>query len=333
MHSPADPLDNRNVLVTGGTGAFGRAFVQYALDQGARRVIVFSRGESAQAAMRAAFHEDDRLRFFIGDVRDLPRLRDAMRDVEICVHAAALKRVEACEQDPSEAVATNIVGTQNVARAAIECGVARAIFLSTDKAANPATLYGVTKLAAERLWIGSNIYAAGTGTRLSATRYGNVLGSTGSILPLWRHQFERGEPLVLTDAAATRFWMPMRDAVALVTLALHTMRGGEVFVPRLGAAPILDLARAVVERAGPYAAGHVEIGLRGSEKLHEELVTREEARRTFMFPTHYVIEPVARLWGAATPPSAPLVPPRFQYRSNHAEPLTVADLRDMIDNP
>jgi UDP-N-acetylglucosamine 4,6-dehydratase len=320
---PAPILAGRVVLITGGTGTFGQAFVRTALSAGARKVIVYSRGEAKQAAMAAEL-EDARMRYFIGDVRDAERLLDACRGVDVVIHAAALKRVEVCEADPLEAIATNITGTANVARACIERGVQQAVLLSTDKAAAPHTLYGQTKGVAERLWTNANTYAAGLPTRFAATRYGNVLGSTGSVLPLWKAQHARGETLAITDPAMTRFWMTIADAVRLVVDALTLMRGGEVFVPKVGAASVLTLVRA----AAPFAATRV-VGLRPGEKLHETLISADEARHTLDIGTHYVIEPEARTWGTvAALPGTP-VAPDFTFRSDTAPALSVADLERM----
>lgn len=323
------PVADRTVLVTGGVGSFGQAFVRRILALRVHRVVVLSRDEAKQAAMRQAF-DDPRLRFFVGDVRSLPRLMDAMRGVDVVVHAAAMKRIEVCEADPNEAVETNIVGTQNVARAAIANGVSRAVVLSTDKAAAPNTLYGATKLVAERLWINSNVYAAGTPTRFAATRYGNVANSRGSVMPLFRAQAAAGRPLTLTDPRMTRFWMGMDAAVDLVLLALRHMRGGEVFVPSLGAAPMHEVANAIA----PDAAIQL-VGLRPGEKLHEVLVTENEAPHTYAATFDdgccYIIEPEARTWDSLGPPDFPRVPDGFTYRSDTADPLSPAALRALIN--
>jgi UDP-N-acetylglucosamine 4,6-dehydratase/5-epimerase len=319
-------MRGHSVLVTGGTGAFGKAFVQRALAGGAGKVVVFSRDEAKQAALRVQLN-DDRVRYLIGDVRDANRLLDACRGIDVVVHAAALKRVETCEADPNEAVATNVVGTQNVARACVERGVERAVFLSTDKAAEPNTLYGATKLAAERLWLASNVYAAGTATRFSATRYGNVLGSTGSVLPLWRALVAQGEKIPVTHLGMTRFWMTMRQAVDLVELAIAEMRGGEVFVPKIGAAPLTTLADAI----SPGAEVDV-VGMRPGEKVHETLISAEEARHTYDLGTHYVIEPAERTWGSVRPlrPSR-RVCPDFRLRSDTApRQLDSRELKEML---
>lgn len=329
-----DPIAGHAVLITGGTGAFGQAFARHALDAGARKVVIVSRGEAKQAAMKAAV-PDARLRFLIGDVRDARRMAEVCRGLDVVVHAAALKRVETCEADPDEAVATNVSGTQHVARACIDRGVQRAVFLSTDKAAAPNTLYGHTKATAERAWVAANVYAAGTPTRFAATRYGNVLGSTGSVLPLWRGQFHAGLPLTLTDERATRFWMTLADAVALVHRALGDMRGGEVYVPKCKAAPILDLARAVVEGHGTYAPGHVCTGLRRGEKLHELLISDDETSVTYDRGDVFVIEPEVT-WDDVKPQHdlterlAHLTRPVAAYRSDTAPRWTVEELRRMI---
>jgi UDP-N-acetylglucosamine 4,6-dehydratase len=321
-------LAGKNILVTGGTGSFGHAFVRRAIAAGARRVVVYSRDELKQSQMAAAI-PDPSVRYFVGDVRNRDRLRLALRNVDVCVHAAALKRIETCEAEPSESVATNIAGTENVALECIAAGVEKAVFLSTDKAPNAATLYGMTKAVAERLWIRSNVYAAGTPTRLSATRYGNVLNSRGSVLELFRRQCNAGQPLTLTSEAMSRFWMTIHQAVGLVEMALREMRGGEVFVPKVGSATVLDLARAVV---GPslYAPGHTVTGLRPGERLHETLISGDEARNTYDAGSHYVIEPEARTWGEVPAPDLPRVPEDFSYRSDTNEwQYTVPELRGL----
>jgi UDP-N-acetylglucosamine 4,6-dehydratase len=325
------PIRGRRVFVTGGTGSFGHAFVRRCLALEARAVVVYSRDELKQAQL-AARVPDARLRCFVGDVRDAERLTRAMRGVDLVVHAAAMKRIDTCEANPEEAVRTNVLGTLNVAKAAVDAGAARAVCLSTDKAPNAATLYGATKFCAERLWCQANVYAAGTPTRLAAVRYGNVVGSRGSVLELFRRQYERGEPLTLTDERMTRFWMTVEDAVDLVVLALAQMRGGEVLIPKAGSCDLLTFARAVVERAGPYAPGHIVTGARATERQHETLIAADEANRAYDQGTHYVIEPESRPWGDtfATPVSP--VPPGFEYRSDtHPHPLTVTELRTMID--
>jgi UDP-N-acetylglucosamine 4,6-dehydratase len=317
-------LQDRSILISGGTGTFGRAFARRALSQGASRVVIFSRSEAKQAAMRAEFN-DPRLRWFIGDVRDARRVSEACRGVEFMIHAAALKRIETCEQDPDEAVATNVFGTQNVARACIDRGVRRAVLLSTDKAAAPNTLYGMTKGAAERLWVNSNVYAAGTQTRFSATRYGNVLGSTGSVVELWRRQTENGERLTVTDFEMTRFWMTIAQATRLVSLALNRMRGGEIFIPKVGASSLLDLCCAI----SPKVATH-RVGLRRGEKMHETLIAEDEAEYAYDHGDHFRIEP-ERSWDGSLGPEAGVKLVRGSVYRSDSSPhrLSIAELREM----
>jgi UDP-N-acetylglucosamine 4,6-dehydratase len=284
--------------------------------------VVYSRGEAKQAEMKAAIG-DDRMRYFIGDVRDPERIAEACRGIDIVIHAAALKRVEVCESDPNEAIETNIKGTQNVARACIGQGVEKALFLSTDKAAAPNTLYGSTKLVAERCWNGANIYSAGTSTRFAVTRYGNVAGSTGSVIPTWRSQASSG-PISITHLGMSRFLMSMQDAIDLVILALTDLRGGSIYVPKLKGVGILQLKDAVA----PDATFKVT-GIRPGEKLHECLITESEARTTWDCGTHFLIEPEARTWGKVAPPKGELVGRDFQYQSNTAPRFADAELAEM----
>lgn len=316
--APSSPLTGRNVFITGGSGAFGRAFTQRCLDDGAKRVVVYSRSESRQAEMKAQL-TDERLRYRIGDVRDEKRLIQAMRDADIVVHSAALKRVEVCEADPIEAVETNINGTVRVARAAIVVGAERALYLSTDKAAAPNTLYGGTKFVSERLWNSmDHSHAAGTQTRFACTRYGNVIASTGSVVPLWRAQAAAGERLSITDVRMDRFLMSMRQAVDLVVLALREMHGGEVFVPQIGAARMVDLAHAVA----PGVSVDV-VGIRPGEKIHETLITEDEQRVTTAHDGYFVIHPPH--WPAPRGRGE-----QDSYRSDTARELTMDELRELV---
>ena len=318
------PLTNRSVLVTGGTGSFGTAFVEHALSVGARKIIVLSRDELKQSEMMARFC-DPRLRFMIGSVTDSERVKRAMGGVDYVVHAAAMKQIPACEQHPAECANTNVTGTQVVALAAIDAGVKRAVFLSTDKAAQPNTHYGACKLAAERLWTQANVYAAGTRTRLVATRYGNVIGSRGSVVPLFQRQREEGL-LTVTDSRMTRFWMTIGQAADLVCLALAEGRGGEVFVPRIPTASILTVAEAI-------AAGVPikEIGIRGGEKLHETLISEDEARNAYEFQDHYRVEP-DRTWEDLPEPSGHRVPLGFTYRSDtNPDQLDADGFRQLLE--
>lgn len=321
-----NPLANRSIFVSGATGSFGNAFVRHALASGATKVVCFSRDELKQSEMRAALN-DDRVRTVIGSVTESDVVLRAMRGVDLVVHAAALKQVPACEMNPAAALDTNALGSKIVASAAIEAGVSRAIMLSTDKASAPNTHYGATKLAAERTWVLSNVYAAGTRTRLSATRYGNILNSRGSVVPLFQEQAKTGR-LTITDKRMTRYWMRLEDGVRLVELSLAESRGGEIFIPRAGSCDILTVAQAVAPGT-PY----VETGIRRGEKLHEQLISEDEARDTYDYGTHFRIEP-ERTWEYLPPPKAEKVPEGFSYTSlNNPHQLSVTDLRAMLGIP
>lgn len=316
------------MLITGGTGAFGRAFARHLLDhESPRRVCIFSRDEAKQAAMRQSF-ADERIRFFVGDVRDEARLLRACDGQDVVVHAAAMKRVETCEAEPLEAIKTNIRGTENVAGAAIATDVPRVVFLSTDKAASPLTLYGATKFTAEQLMIQANSYSAGRRTRFACTRYGNVHGSTGSVVPLFQAQHRAGQPFTVTARGMTRFWMLMAEAVHLVQYATAHMAGGEIFVPKLRAISVAQLCDAI----GP---GHPiqEVGLRSREKLHEELVAGEEARDTYDRGPVYVIQPPLRMWETPTAEPGQPVPANFRYTSDTVPRIPTAELRAMLQEP
>ncbi len=314
-------------LVTGATGSFGHAFVRRVLDDGASRVVVLSRDELKQAAMAREF-DDERLRFFIGSVTNGERVQMAMKGVDYVVHAAAMKRVDTCEMNPGEAVDTNILGTLTVAHAVIAAGVKKAVFLSSDKSCAPNTHYGATKLAAERLWIQSNVYAAGTPTRLAATRYGNVISSRGSVIPLFRMQAASGS-LTITDPSCTRFWMKLGQAVDLVLLAFDKMRGGELFIPRIPSASISVIAEAVAPNV-PWRV----TGIRRGEKLHETLISEDEARDTREYADHYRIEP-ERTWDEAHADiGGEALPAGFSYRSDtNSWQLTAEQMRELIDGP
>lgn len=319
-------LDGKSLLVTGGTGSFGRAFVEHALQSRARKVIVFSRDEQKHYALERQY-SDRRMRFFVGDIRDRDRLQTALRDVDIVVHAAAMKHVPICEYNPIEAVQTNVQGARNLIEAAMSCGVQRVIALSTDKAVSPANLYGATKLCMEKLLIAANAYAGDRTTRFSVVRYGNVMGSAGSVIPLFRQQRARGQ-LTITDARMTRFWIEMADAIALVLRGLQLMAGGEIFIPKLPTTDIETLAEAVAPGI-PRTA----IGIRPGEKLHETLISSEEARRTSDLGDVLVIWPEfqfhSTLSGAR--PGLP-VPADFVYSSDSAQPrLDLDATRAMLE--
>lgn len=323
--SDSDFLDGKTVLVTGGTGSFGRRFVSAALRTKARKVIVFSRDELKQSEMAPLF-KDDRLRFFLGDVRDASRLARAFHGVDVVIHAAALKQVPALEYNPFEAVLTNVIGAQNVINAAMDRGVKRVVALSTDKAANPSNLYGATKLCAEKLFVAGNSYSGEGGTRFSVVRYGNVVGSRGSVIPLYLKLRASGV-LPVTDPRMTRFWITLDEGVNLVFHAAANMRGGEIFVPKIPSMKITDLAKAV----GPECRVK-SIGIRPGEKIHECLLTEEEAMHARDVGDLFVIEPNFPWWDAERLKGHAPLPDGFRYSSdNNDRWLTPADLRRIVD--
>ena len=304
--------NDKTVLVTGGTGSFGRAFLRMLLtEHSPKKVIVFSRDELKQHERRAAGFDGPRLRYFIGDVRDEARLRRAMQGTDIVVHAAALKRVPACEYNPFEAILTNIMGARNVVEAALDGDVQRVMALSTDKAVNPVNLYGATKLAAEKLIVQSNAYAGGRGTRFSCVRYGNVVGSRGSVVPVFLQQRERGV-ITLTDDRMTRFWLSLDQGVRFTARCIEQMEGGEVFVPKIPSMRVVELARAMA----PGSRIEV-IGIRAGEKLHEVLVSEDEARHTVELDEMFVVQPAEALWfGRAWSEKGKALPEGFRYGSD-----------------
>jgi len=308
-------LDGKSVLVTGGTGSFGKAFVEKALASKAKKVIIFSRDEQKHYQLERQF-TDKRVRFFVGDIRDRDRLQTALRDVDVVVHAAAMKHVPICEYNPIEAVQTNVNGARNLIEAAMANGVERVIALSTDKAVSPANLYGATKLCMEKLLIAANAYAGDRRTRFSVVRYGNVMGSAGSVIPLFRNQMKKGH-LTITDSRMTRFWIEMPEAVALVLRGLELMNGGEIFIPKLPTSDIETLAEAVAP-----GTPRTVVGIRPGEKLHETLISAEEARRTSDMDDLLVIWPEFQFHSTTIQnlqPGTP-VPDDFVYSSDRAEP-------------
>ena len=319
-------FSDRTILLTGGTGSFGNAFVSRVLEQWPTATIrVYSRDELKQSEMQARLG-DEQIRYFLGDVRDISRLTRAAQGVDVIVHAAAMKQVPASEYNPSEAVKTNISGSQNVVDVAIDAGVEKVIALSTDKAVNPVNLYGATKLCAEKIVVQGNAYAAGRGTRLSCVRYGNVVGSRGSVVPLFRRQRESGR-LTITDERMTRFWITLDQSVDLVFYALENMIGGEVFIPKIPSMRMVDLAEAMA----PGAPVDV-IGIRPGEKLHESLLTIDDARHSIDVGDVYVVLPEHPWWKADPKWMAgePL-PDGFTYSSDSNDWwLTGDELRTLV---
>jgi UDP-N-acetylglucosamine 4,6-dehydratase len=315
------------VLVTGGTGSFGKKFVATMLaEYHPAKLIVFSRDELKQHEMRVGGLDHASLRYFIGDVRDVERLRRAMHGVDIVVHAAALKQVPACEYNPMEAVKTNILGSSNVVEAALDAGVKKVLALSTDKAVNPVNLYGATKLAAEKLIIQSNSYAGGMSTRFSCVRYGNVVGSRGSVVPIFLQQRSSGK-LTITDERMTRFWLTLEQGVRFVIHCIEIMHGGEVFVPKIPSMKIVDLARALA----PDARLEV-VGIRPGEKLHEVLISGDESRSTVEMPEMYIVQPSSNAWfGHDWQSEGSSLPAEFRFGSdNNPQWLSVTQIREMV---
>lgn len=319
-------LDGKSVLVTGGTGSFGRKFIRRVLDEtGARRVIVFSRDELKQYEMNRDFDGDARLRFFIGDVRDRDRVYRALDGIDAVVHAAALKQVPAAEYNPFEAVKTNIMGAQNIIDACIDQGVQRVVALSTDKASSPVNLYGATKLVSDKLFVQGNSYAGGKRTRFAVVRYGNVVGSRGSVIPFFKSMAGSGV-LPITDERMTRFWITLDQGVEFVLSSLERMVGGELFVPKIPSMRITELAKAMAPEA------RIEIvGIRPGEKLHEEMISVDDARRTIDAGDRYIIQPEFGWWTDETVKGTP-VPEGFAYTSDRNDNwLTSEQLKAMID--
>ena len=304
--------NDKVVLVTGGTGSFGKKLIEVLLKEyHPAKIIVYSRDELKQHEMRAAGYDHPSLRYFIGDVRDLPRMQRAFDGVDIVIHAAALKQVPACEYNPMEAIKTNILGSQNVVDAALDNGVKWVMALSTDKAVNPVNLYGATKLAAEKLFVQSNAYAGGKATRFSCVRYGNVVGSRGSVVPVFLQQRKNGK-LTITDDRMTRFWISLEQGVRFVIRCTEQMHGGEVFVPKIPSMTVSDLARAIA----PQAEINV-IGIRPGEKLHEVLISDDEARTTVELPDMFVVQPAEALWfGREWESEGKVLEDGFRYASN-----------------
>jgi len=316
------------VLITGGTGSFGKKFTEIVLRElRPKKLIIFSRDELKQHEMRQIYPEsaNPAIRFFIGDVRDPSRLERAFHGVDLVVHAAALKQVPACEYNPFEAIQTNIIGAKNIIDAAINQRVKKVVALSTDKAVNPVNLYGATKLCAEKLFVQGNAYAGGAATRFSCVRYGNVVGSRGSVIPLFEEQRKTGR-LTVTDARMTRFWITLEQSVRLVLRAAEQMRGGEVFIPKIPSMNIMDLAQAI----GPDCQ-IVESGIRPGEKLHEVLLSEDEARQALELDDLYIVYSPHPSWSQAKASGGRPLPDGFRYTSNeNPRQLDAATLRKLM---
>lgn len=326
-HTGLGFLDSKSLLVTGGTGSFGKRFVATVLKQTrVRKLVVFSRDELKQSEMAASFC-DPRLRFFLGDVRDLQRLQRAFRDIDYVVHAAALKQVPTLEYNPFEAVLTNIIGAENVINAAIDQGVQKVVALSTDKAVNPINLYGATKLCAEKLFVAGNSYTGSMKARFSVVRYGNVVGSRGSVVPLFLEKRKTGI-LTVTDERMTRFWITLDQGVQLVLRALATMHGGEIFVPKIASMRLMDLARSIA----PDCKIKI-VGIRPGEKIHEVLLTEDESSRSLDIGDCFIIKPSFPWWGDSHWDQGTSLPPCFRYSSESNDRwLTTKELQEMVED-
>jgi UDP-N-acetylglucosamine 4,6-dehydratase len=307
-----ESFDNRSILITGGTGSLGNKLVDLLLKfTSPRRIIIFSRDEYKQFVMAEKFRSHDQVRFFLGDVRDKDRLKRAFEGVDYVIHAAALKQVPAAEYNPFEFVKTNVVGAENVIDAAIDTGIKRVAALSTDKAANPINLYGATKLCSDKLFVAGNSYSGPRETRFTIVRYGNVVGSRGSVIPFFLERRKTGM-LPITHPEMTRFWITLDQAACFVLNALQLMHGGEIFVPKIPSMRIVDLAQLI----GPTCR-HEVVGIRPGEKLHEMMVEPESGHNTLDGGTHYIIQPVIKFWDASSNghASKSACPAGFSYTS------------------
>src|SRR5713226_4979119 len=317
----------QSVLITGGTGSFGKKFVEIMLrDYQPRKLVIFSRDELKQHDMRASGLNHPSLRYFIGDVRDQARLERAFAGVTVVIHAAALKQVPACEYNPFEAVQTNIMGGRNVIDVAIDQGVRRIVALSTDKAVNPINLYGATKLCAEKMFVQANAYAGAQDTRFSCARYGNVVGSRGSVIPMFMEQRKRGR-ITITDPRMTRFWITLDHGVRFVIRCLEQMHGGEIFIPKIPSMKLLDMAQAVAPDCQIDC-----VGIRPGEKLHEVLLSEDESRNSVETDDMFLIQPPHSWWRTENWKNASPLAEGFRYASdNNSQWITAEDLYELVE--
>lgn len=329
-------LNDKTILITGGTGSFGNRFVERILNEyNPKKIIIYSRDEFKQDLMKKVFVEKypnkyEKLRFFIGDVKDKDRLYRALVGVDYVIHAAAMKQVPACEYNPFEAIKTNINGAQNLVDACIDRGVKKCVALSTDKAVNPINLYGGTKLVSDKLFISANAYSGNDGTIFSVVRYGNVAGSRGSVIPFFKSLIEDGKKeLPITDFNMTRFWITLDEGVDLVFKALEESKGGETYISKIPSFKITDLAKAMLDDVKMK-----EVGIREGEKLHEVMITKDDSRRTYEYDKHYIIYPNFDWWNIDThfTEGGKLINLGFEYDSGtNSEWLSIDDLRKAMN--
>lgn len=329
-------LNDKTILITGGTGSFGNRFVERILNEyNPKKIIIYSRDEFKQDLMKKVFMEKcpdkyEKLRFFIGDVKDKDRLYRALVGVDYVIHAAAMKQVPACEYNPFEAIKTNINGAQNLVDACIDKGVKKCVALSTDKAVNPINLYGGTKLVSDKLFISANAYSGNDGTIFSVVRYGNVAGSRGSVIPFFKSLIEDGKKeLPITDFNMTRFWITLDEGVDLVFKALEESKGGETYISKIPSFKITDLAKAMLDDVKMK-----EVGIREGEKLHEVMITKDDSRRTYEYDKHYIIYPNFDWWNIDThfTEGGKLINLGFEYDSGtNSEWLSIEDLRKAMN--
>ena len=323
-------LNDKTILITGGTGSFGKCFTKYVLSHyQPKKIIIYSRDEFKQFIMQNEFKEyKDKLRFFIGDVRDVERLRRALKGVDYIIHAAALKQVPACEYNPNEAIKTNIHGAMNVIEAALDTDVKKVVALSTDKAVNPVNLYGGTKLVSDKLFIAANSYAGASDLNFSIVRYGNVAGSRGSVIPFFNNIIKNGgRELPITDYRMTRFWISLEEGVQLVIKALEEAKGGETFISKIPSFKITDLAQAMLP-----GCEMPEVGIREGEKLHEIMITVEDSMTTYEYDKHFIVYPQMVWTKSKMPvPTGKKVPEGFSYSSgNNTQWLSVEEIQGLL---
>ncbi len=322
-------LNNASILITGGTGSFGHSFVPLTLQKfNPERLVIYSRDEMKQWEMAKIYGNDPRVRFFIGDVKDKDRLARALHGIDYVVHAAATKIVPTAEYNPFECVKTNVFGAMNLIDACIDQGVKRVVALSTDKASSPANLYGATKLTSDKLFIAGNSYSGKSDTRFAVVRYGNVMGSRGSVIPFFLTQAEKGV-LSITDFRMTRFMITLEQGVDLVWHAFEDMVGGEIYVKKIPSMKVTDVANACVP-----GAKHEIVGIRPGEKLHEQMIGPEDAPHTYEYSTHYKVLPAIHKWSQdpARVKDGRLVAPDFTYCSdNNAEWMSISTLQTWIE--